>query len=214
MKVLVTGFSPFGGESINPSFEALKLAKDRINGVEVIKREIPTVFNRSLELIESLIEEIKPDIVICFGQSGGESKIRLEKVAINLDEARIADNEGNKPTDRKIKEDGDTAYFSNLPIKNALKNLNKKNIPSRISYSAGTFVCNHIFYGLMYLIDKKYEGLKGGFVHLPYLPEQVLNKSNTPFMTMTMMSDAINIIVKTFIEEEEEIKNIDIGTIC
>ncbi len=213
MKLLITGFSPFGGESINPSYEAIKLVKDNISGAEIVKREIPTVFYKSVELLEQLIEETQPDIVICFGQSGGESKIRLEKVAINFDEARIEDNEGNRPIDKKIKEDGETAYFSNLPIKNALKNLTDKNIPSKISYSAGTFVCNHLFYGLMYLIDKKYKDLKGGFVHLPYLPEQAVKKENMPFMTKNMLSESISIILKTFIEEKDEIKNTDAGTI-
>ena len=164
MKVLVTGFEPFGGEKINPSFEAVKLLPDSIDGVSIIKRQVPTVFRKSIEELKRLIEEIKPDVVLCVGQAGGRSEISIERVAINIDDANIKDNEGNQPVDEIIFEDGENAYFSNLPIKALVEKIKEAGIPASISNSAGTFVCNHIMYGLLYLIDKKYPHIKGGFL--------------------------------------------------
>ncbi len=121
MKVLITGFDPFGGESVNPALEAVKLLPNTISGAEVIKIEIPTVFRKALDHIESAIEKHNPDIVISIGQAGGRFGVTPERVAINIDDARIKDNEGNQPIDLPIYEDGQSAYFSNLPIKAMVK---------------------------------------------------------------------------------------------
>lgn len=168
MRVLLTGFDPFGGDSTNPSYEAVKRVPDTIDGIEVIKKEIPTVFRKSIEILEQSIEEYKPDIVICVGQAGGRYDITIERVAINIDDARIPDNEGNQPIDEPIFADGDAAYFSSLPIKAITNEIKKEGIPASVSNTAGTFVCNHIMYGLLYLIDKKYNNIKGGFIHVPF----------------------------------------------
>ncbi|HOK63327.1 MAG TPA: pyroglutamyl-peptidase I, partial [Soehngenia sp.] len=152
MKVLVTGFDPFGGEKVNPAFEAVKRLDDKIAGAQVIKVEIPTVFRKSIEILDKKIDEEKPDVVICVGQAGGRFDMTVERVAINISDASIEDNEGNMPIDEKIFEDGENAYFSSLPIKAIVSNMRNEKIPASVSNTAGTYVCNHIMYGLLYLI--------------------------------------------------------------
>lgn len=206
MKVLLTGFDPFGGETTNPSYEAVKLVPDTIDDIQVIKIEVPTVFRKSIEKLEQSIEEHKPDIVICVGQAGGRYEISIERVAINIDDARIPDNEGNQPIDEPIFADGDAAYFSNLPIKAITNEIKKAGIPVSVSNTAGTFVCNHIMYGLLYLIQKKYQNMQGGFIHVPFLPEQVLNKPNTPYMSLEYIAKALIVAVRTAAVFKEDIK--------
>lgn len=205
MKALITGFDPFGGESTNPSFEIVKLLPKEISGCEIVTKEIPTVFNKSLTILEETITEEQPDIVICIGQAGGEFNIRVERVGLNLNEARIPDNNGYQPINESIKEDGDLAYLSNLPAKAIVKTLKEHMIPANISYSAGTFVCNHILYGLMYLIYKQYPSIRGGFIHVPYLPEQIINKSNTAFMDISMMVKAIELCIIATINNDQDL---------
>lgn len=161
MKLLITGFDPFGGESVNPAFEAIKALPDVVNNWQVIKQEIPTVFDKSLEVLAESIETHNPDVIICVGQAGGRFGLSLEKVGINLNEARIPDNEGNQPLGTPVYADGETAYFSSLPLKGMLKTLHEKNIPAEISYTAGTYVCNHVLYGLMHMIKKCFSREKG-----------------------------------------------------
>lgn len=205
MKALVTGFDPFGGEIINPSFEAVRKMSHRIGQCDIIKQEIPTVFYRSLEVLEAAIERENPDIVICVGQAGGRFELSIERVGINLNEARIPDNEGQKPLGTTIKEDGENAYFSTLPNKAILKEMIENNIPAVLSYTAGTYVCNHVLYGLMYMIEKKYPNIRGGFIHVPYLPEQALLKKKTPFMSLDMMTKGLELAVKATVENKEDI---------
>jgi pyroglutamyl-peptidase I len=146
MKILVTGFDPFGDDVINPAIEAVKRLPDTIDGAEIIKLEIPTVFYKSADVVKKAIEKEQPDYVLNIGQAGGRYELTPERVAINLDDARIADNEGQQPIDKEIKEDGDAAYFSQLPIKAMVDYMKKENIPASVSNTAGTFVCNHIMY--------------------------------------------------------------------
>ncbi|KAJ51308.1 pyroglutamyl-peptidase [Clostridium tetanomorphum] len=213
MRVLITGFDPFGGEKVNPSFEAVKKVDDKISGAEIIKVQIPTVFRKSIEEVEKLITIHKPDIVICVGQAGGRFDITVERVAINVDDARIADNEGNQPVDTKIFEDGESAYFSNLPVKAMVSELKNNNIPASLSNTAGTFVCNHIMYGLLYLINKKHPNIKGGFIHVPYIAEQVITKPNTPFMDLDKVAKGLTFAIKAAVENKEDL-NITLGRIC
>ena len=199
MKILVTGFEPFGKETINPALEAVKKLDNKINGAEVVKTKIPTVFGKAIEKLEKEIEKEKPDIVICVGQAGGRSKITVERVAINIDDATIKDNEGNKPVDNKIFKDGGNAYFSRLPIKTIVKEMTKNKIPAYISNTAGTFVCNHLMYGLLYLIDKKYPNMWGGFIHVPFIPEQTLNKE-APSMSLDDIIKGLTIVIETTVK--------------
>lgn len=213
MKILITGFDPFGGESINPALEAVKKLPDTILGQEIIKIEIPTVFRKSLEKIEENIQKHNPDVVISIGQAGGRFGITPERVAINIDDARIKDNDGNQPIDISIYEDGEAAYFSSLPIKAMVKEMNDNGIPASVSNTAGTFVCNHVMYGVLYLIDKKYPNIRGGFIHVPYIPSQVTTKPNTPSMSTDDIAKGLELSIKAIIENSSDIKTVG-GTIC
>ena len=213
MKILITGFDPFGGENINPALEAVKKLPTTILNSEVIKIEIPTVFEKSLQKIEENIIKHNPDVVISVGQAGGRFGITPERVAINIDDARIKDNEGNQPIDIKIFEDGENAYFSNLPIKAMVKEMTDNGIPASVSNTAGTFVCNHVMYGVLYLIDKKYPNIKGGFIHVPYIPSQVVTKPNNPSMSIDDIAKGLELCIKAVIENSSDIKTVG-GTIC
>ena len=206
MRVLVTGFEPFGGELINPAYEAVKNLADEIGGAEIIKKEIPTVFQKSISVLDKLIEENEPDITLCIGQAGGRFEISVERVAINVDDARIPDNEGNQPIDLPIFQDGKNAYFTNIPIKAVVKEINQHKIPASISNTAGTFVCNHIMYGLLYLIEKKYHRMKGGFIHVPFIPEQVIEKKNTPSLSLKNIINGLTYGIKAVLENKEDIR--------
>ena len=197
MKVLITGFDSFGNETINPSNLAVNSLPDSIGDIIIKKVTIPTIFKKSSEVLEKYIAEFSPNIVICVGQAGGRSKITPERIAINIDDARIPDNIGNSPIDETIRKDGENAYFSTLPIKAIVDELNKNNIPSAISNTAGTFVCNHIMYESLYLTSTKYPNIKAGFIHIPYIEEQVLNKPNMPYMKKEDIIVALELIIKT-----------------
>lgn len=205
-KILVTGFDPFGGEKINPALEVIKLLPKEIGGNEIKILEIPTVYKKSLEKIEKEIEIFDPDFILSIGQAGGRADISIERVAINIDDFRIEDNEGNQPIDEQIFKDGDSAYFSTLPIKAIQNEIEKNKIPSSISNTAGTFVCNHVFYGVRYLIEKKYPNKKSGFIHIPFLPEQVLGKANMPSMSLENILKGITIAIETIFKYDEDIK--------
>lgn len=206
MKILISGFDPFGGEKINPAIEAVKLLPDEIKGAKIIKVEIPTVRKKSLEKLEEIIEKEKVDVVLNIGQAGGRSDITIERVGINVDDFRIEDNEKNMPIDEKIKEDGPDAYFVTIPIKAIVKNIQKHNIPASVSNTAGTFVCNHVCYGMAHLAKTKYPNMKTGFIHIPFLPQQVLNKKNMPSMSLEMISKALEYTIEAIIENKEDIK--------
>jgi pyroglutamyl-peptidase len=213
VKVLITGFDPFGGEKINPAWEAVKGIKDTIEGAEIIKLEIPTVFNKSIEKVKEAMELEKPDIVLCIGQAGGRYDMTVERVAINVDDARIEDNEGNQPIDIPVFEDGENAYFSNLPIKAMVEEIKGQGIPASISNSAGTFVCNHIMYGVLYHINKTYKNMRGGFIHVPFINEQVLDKKNQPYMPVEHITKALEAAIKAAVINNEDIKKSG-GAIC
>ena len=197
MKVLITGFDKFGGESINPSSLCVNSLLDVIDNIEIKKITLPTIFKDSSQVLEENIKSFSPNIVICVGQAGGRSKITPERIAINIDDARIPDNIGNSPIDEAIRKDGENAYFSSLPIKTIVDELNKNNIPSAISNTAGTFVCNHIMYEALYLTSKKYLNIKAGFIHIPYIEEQIKNKPNMPYMKKEYIITALELIIKT-----------------
>ncbi|MCL2571128.1 MAG: pyroglutamyl-peptidase I [Defluviitaleaceae bacterium] len=196
-KVLVTAFDPFGGESINPAQVAVMLLPDEIDGITVIKRVLPVVFGRSAEILCEIIEEERPVAVISVGQAGGRPSITVERVAINIDDARIPDNDGVKREDTPIAIDGPAAYFSTLPIKAIVSDLKESGIPAAISDSAGTFVCNHIMYSALHWAALNQLELKAGFVHIPYLPEQTVDKPNMPSMSAENIIAGLVIIIKT-----------------
>ena len=185
MKLLLTAFDPFGGDAINPALEAVKLVADKIGRFDIVKLEVPTVFRKSIDTVAKAIEEEKPDVVLCIGQAGGRFEITPERVAINVDDARIKDNESNQPIDIKIFEDGENAYFTTLPIKAMVEAIREANLPAAVSNTAGTFVCNHLMYGVLYTLAKKYPHIKGGFTHVPFIPAQVARRTPVaPYMAL------------------------------
>ncbi len=213
MKILVTGFDPFGGEPINPAIESVKRLPDNIAGAEIIKLEIPTVRKKSLEKIEKAINEHNPDVILSIGQAGGRFDISIERVGINLDDFRIPDNEGNQIIDEPIFPDGENSYFVKLPVKAMVQNVQKNNIPASVSYTAGTFVCNHVLYGVLYLIEKKYKGKKSGFIHIPFLPQQVIDKRNMPSMELNTIVKGLTAAIEAIVKNNEDIKEVG-GTVC
>lgn len=213
MKILVTGFDPFGGEPINPAIESVKKLPDNIAGAQIIKLEIPTVKGKSIKKIEKAIEEHNPDVILSIGQAGGRFDISVERVGINLDDFRIPDNEGNQTIDEPIFTDGENAYFVDLPVKAMVKNIQKNKIPASVSYTAGTFICNHVLYGTLYLIHKKYKDKKSGFIHIPFLPEQVINKKNTPSMELNTIVKGLTAAIEAIVKNDKDIKETG-GTIC
>ena len=212
-KILITGFEPFGGEKINPALEVIKLLPNIISGNEVKVLEIPTIWKESIDKIETEIKKFKPDFILSIGQAGGRTDISIERVAINIDDFRIKDNAGNQPIDEKIFEDGENAYFSTLPIKAIQKSIMENKIPASISNTAGTFVCNHVFYGVRYLTEKRYKNIKSGFIHIPYLPEQVIDKADTGSMSLDIILKGIEIAIQTIFKYEVDIKILS-GKIC
>lgn len=174
LSVLVTGFDPFGGSAVNPSWQAVQALHGReIAGHRVIGAELPTVFGAAIDRLRALLEEHQPRLVVCTGQAGGRGAISLERVAINVDDARIPDNAGRQPVDTPIVPGGPAAYFTRLPIKAMLQALLAAGVRAEVSQTAGTFVCNHAFYGLMHLLaEPRWHDVRGGLVHVPWLPEQ------------------------------------------
>lgn len=204
MKILVTGFDPFGGEKINPALEAVKLLPSEIHGAEVRWAEIPTVFHKSSVVLEAEIERYQPDAVLCIGQAGGRASLTPERVAINQDDARIPDNEGNQPIDTPIRTDGAAAYFSQLPIKAMVQAIKEEGLPATISNTAGTFVCNHLMYQALYLADKKFPNMRAGFMHIPYMTEQVINKPNTASMNLTDIIRGIEAAIGAIVDYKDK----------
>ncbi|WP_293820082.1 pyroglutamyl-peptidase I [uncultured Parolsenella sp.] len=206
-KMLVTGFDPFGGESVNPAFEAVKLLPDEIAGYEVVKLEVPTVFTKSARVLEDAIDREEPDVVLCVGQAGGRSAMTVERVAINLVEARIPDNDGEQPMDEPVRADGETAYFATLPVKAMAKAMNDAGVPAFVSYTAGTYVCNWLMYNALYLLARKRPEARGGFVHVPFATEQVVGKANgMPSMSVSVMADALRAALEACVANDEDIK--------
>lgn len=205
--VLITGFEPFDGESVNPSGEiARQLHGTVIVGHRVVGALLPCGFGAAITELKRQIRAVKPALVICVGQAGGRAEITPERVAINVDDARIPDNAGRQPVDRPVVRGGPAAYWSTLPIKAMVAALTRRGIPASVSQTAGTFVCNHVFYGLMHGLRGQNK-IRGGFIHVPCLPEQALrpdsgrakpDQPSLPLETMTLaIGTAIAVALKT-----------------
>lgn len=206
MKVLLTGFEPFGGETVNPAYLAVTMLPDLIAEAQIIKKEIPTAFYESRDKLRVYIKEAQPDVVICIGQAGGRAGITIEKVGINLVEAGIPDNNGNQPMDEAIDHTGATAYFSNLPIKKMVQEIRNSGIPASISYTAGTYVCNYLLYCLLDEIEKNHPQMRGGFIHVPFATQQGIGKSNsTPTMEVSTIAKALEEAIRAAINTTEDI---------
>jgi pyroglutamyl-peptidase len=206
MKILVTGFDPFGGEKVNPAIEAVKRLPDTISGADIIKLEIPTVVYKSLKTIDAAIAKYNPDTIISIGQAGGRPDITVERVGINCNDCRIPDNEGNQPIDEPVYADGPDAYFSLLPIKSMVAKIQSVGIPASVSDTAGTFICNHVLYGVRYLCEHKYPGKKSGFMHIPYMTSQAVGKRNTPSMSLDEIVKGLTAAIEAVVTTETDIK--------
>ncbi|UXI69552.1 pyroglutamyl-peptidase I [Tahibacter amnicola] len=196
-KVLLTGFDPFGGETINPSWEAVRgLDGEDIAGHRIVATCLPTEFGRSRRALRAAIARAEPGIVLCVGQAGGRAALSIERVAINVDDARIPDNAGRQPVDRPIIADAPAAYFATLPIKSMLTALQGAGVPAEISQTAGTFVCNHVFFALMHALASR-RTCRGGFVHIPYLPEQAARHPGAPGLALETVQRGLRILIET-----------------
>lgn len=181
-KILLTGFEAFGGQTLNPSWLAVKtLHGRRMLGHTVVAAQLPTVFDASLRTLHALLQQHRPALVLCVGQAGGRAALSLERVALNVNDAPIADNAGAQPVDTPVEAGAPAAYFTTLPIKAMLAALREEGLHAEVSQTAGTFVCNHVFYGLMHALATQPEPgrARGGFLHVPWLPEQ-----GTPSMAL------------------------------
>ncbi len=194
--VLLTGFEPFGGESSNPSWDAVQaLDGVRIASHRVVTRCLPVEFGGSLETLSHAMRDLKPALVLGVGQAGGRAQLSLERVAINLMDARIPDNAGASPIDETIAADGPAAYFSDLPIKAMLLALRAAGIPAEVSQTAGTYVCNQVFYGLMHAL-RDAPNVRGGFIHIPYSAEQAAHHPGAPSLPIATISAALRIALR------------------
>ena len=200
MKILVTGFDPFEQEPVNPSWEAVKRLPGTVDGAEIITVQLPTSFARSDEVLHAAVVEHDPDVIVSVGQAGGRFAVSPERVAINIDDGRIADNDGVQPVDVPVREDGPAAYLSSLPVKAMVTAMRRAGFPAAVSNTAGTFVCNHVMYGILYMIDREFPGKRGGFVHVPYIPQQVVDKPNTPAMSLDDITSALTAGLAAIVE--------------
>lgn len=205
VNVLITGFEAFGGESVNPSWEVVR----RFDGVclagnQVVVRQLPCVFGKALMVLNAAIDELAPTLVIAVGQAGGRCDITVERVAININDARIADNQGQQPIDQPVIVDGPAAWFSTLPIKAMVAAIRAAGIPASVSQTAGTFVCNHVMYGLLHKLSQL-PGTRGGFIHIPYLPQQAVAHPGAPSMAVETVYQALEVAIITALQVEKDV---------
>lgn len=205
MNILVAAFDPFGGENINPALEAVKSLDDTVGDHQITKLEIPTVFHKSKQVIEQELEQQNYDAVLVIGQAGGRFELTPERIGINVDDARIPDNEKNQPIDQSIQAEGEAAYFSNMPVKRMVEAIKGAGVPARLSNTAGTFVCNHILYQLGYIQATRFSNIRFGFIHVPYVPEQVTDKPNQPSMSLETMVKGLTAAIRVIDQQDEKI---------
>ncbi|MDT8910976.1 pyroglutamyl-peptidase I [Amycolatopsis sp. PS_44_ISF1] len=208
MTVLLTGFAPFGGSASNPSWQAVSLVAARRE--DVVAVELPCEFDASLPALRAAIEQYRPAVVVCVGQAGGRTDVTPERVAINLVDARIPDNAGAQPVDVPVVANGPAAYFTSLPVKAAVAAIHAAGLPGSVSHTAGTYVCNQVFYGLMHLLATDFPELRGGFVHVPSSPEQVPDAG--PSLPVEKSAAALEAVVETVLSVREDL-DVSAGTL-
>jgi pyroglutamyl-peptidase len=204
--VLLTAFEPFDGQALNASQRAMRaIDAEQLPGVHLVREELPTVFGESLQVLQDLIELHTPDLVVCLGQAGGRDGLSLERVAINVDDARIPDNAGAQPVDAAIADGGPVGYWSTLPIKAICQALHEAGFSVSVSQTAGTYVCNHVFYGLMHSLRQR-DHVRGGFVHVPFCPDQVAElKSPPPSLASTTVARALELLLRITLSTSKDL---------
>ena len=198
MTILITAFEPFQQETINATMEALSLLPDSVCGHTLIKRTIPVVFGKAVEAVTALVDDLRPEAVICLGQASGRAEMTPERVAINVMDARIPDNAGEQPADAPIREDGPAAYFSTLPVKAMVQAMKEAGVPASLSNTAGTFVCNDLMYGLLDHLARTGQTIPAGFIHVPATPEQACDRP-TPSMAPETVAKGLEAALQTLI---------------
>jgi pyroglutamyl-peptidase len=208
-RVLLTAFEPFGGETVNPSLEALRRLGDTAwpDGVQVATQALPVVYGEALDVLRRAVSSYDADVVVATGQAGGRSDVTPERVAVNLDDAPAADNAGQAPLEAPVVPGGPAAYFSTLPVKAITEALRAAAIPASVSHTAGTYVCNHVFYGLMHLLATERPQTRGGFVHLPYAHEQVVGRADPrpPSLALATITEAVRLAVVTAVSTTADV---------
>jgi len=202
--ILVTGFAPFGGESVNASWLAARRLEDwTCRGHIVTAREIPCAFESSIPALEAVIAQVKPRAVISVGQASGRADLSIERVAVNLDNAETPDNDGVQPADLSVLQGGPAAYFASLPVKAIVAAMRAAGLPASLSHSAGTFVCNHLFYGACHLRARRFKAMKVGLIHVPYSLEQGARHPGAPTMATEAVVAGLKIAIETTIAAGE-----------
>ncbi len=204
--VLVTGFEPFGGEALNPSWEVCTRLPQTIAGLRVETCRVPCEFGRSIEVVAEAIVRHRPTLVILLGQAGGRAHLSVERVAINVDDARQPDNAGAAPVDEAIAAQGPPAYFSTLPIKAVARAMRAAGVPAEVSNSAGTYVCNHLMYGVLHFLAASGAAGRAGFIHLPFVEEQVLDKPGAPALSLDTMAKGVGAAIAAASRNAQDIK--------
>ena len=204
--VLVTGFEPFGGEDINPSWEICTALSRRIGGARIETLRVPTQFGLAIETVAGAIARLEPSVVLCLGQAGGRAAVSVERVAINVDDARIADNAGSQPVDEAIAPAGPAAYFSTLPIKAMVAAMREAGVPAQVSNTAGTFVCNHLLYGVLHLLAAGSRRARAGFVHVPWLDSQAVRRPGEPAMALATMVRGVEAAIAAALEHKKDLR--------
>ncbi|HEY2347327.1 MAG TPA: pyroglutamyl-peptidase I [Xanthomonadaceae bacterium] len=205
--VLLTGFEPFEGEDVNPAQEVVReLAGERIAGHRVEPFVLPVTFTDAVERLADVIASTRPSLVIAIGQAGSRARISIERVAINLIDARIADNDGAQPVDEPVIAGAPAAYFSTLPVKAMLAALESAGVPAELSFSAGSFVCNALFFALMHVLATRHPGLRGGFIHVPYLPRQAARHAGAASMDIGTLSKGIGIAIEAALTNAADLR--------
>jgi pyroglutamyl-peptidase len=209
LKALVTGFEPFGGDKVNPSSLAVARLKKRYGSLVVHTATLPCSFARSSSVLQAAIDKVKPDIVLCVGLAGGRSELCLERVAINVQDARIRDNDGRQPIDKPVVKGGPAAHFATLPIKACVAAMRQAGLAAAVSNTAGTFVCNHILYSLLDIASRRPTSLRGGFLHVPYAPDQIARVGTAPSMAIADVARGIEVILEVSASRTTDVHTIE-----
>ena len=204
--VLVTGFEPFGGEDVNPSWEVCERLPAAIGPSRIHVLRVPTEFGRAVEVAAAAIERLEPALVILLGQAGGRACLSVERVAINVDDARIADNAGRQPVDEPVAPAGPAAYFATVPVKAMVAAMREAEVPAEVSNSAGTFVCNHLLYGVLHFLAASGRPARAGFIHVPWLESQAVTRPGEPAMALATMTRGVEAAIAAALDTAIDVK--------